>query len=204
MRNAAMTEQARRRLAGEAVDDSEDGPRKRARLGKDGKPWRSRKRRGSDDEKRDKLVEELMRENRRMLLPRPQYISRGTVLTFTQLMSTIYPPSQRLLAQPVSMRPPTRRSRQSSAATSWTPWPRGDTSEGRHRLSLPNLESSRRKSSRGRNWAAVGMLGPRCGIFYYRSRRRTNSRGDKLHGLLQYSLLYLELFLYFGAAGGAG
>ncbi|ROW18254.1 hypothetical protein VPNG_00228 [Cytospora leucostoma] len=64
MRNAAMTEQARRRLAGEAVDDSEDGARKRARIGKDGKPWRTRKRRGSDDEKRDKLVEELMRENK--------------------------------------------------------------------------------------------------------------------------------------------
>ncbi|KUI66158.1 hypothetical protein VM1G_01950 [Cytospora mali] len=64
MRNAAMTERARRRLAGEAIEENEDGSKKRARLGKDGKPWRSRKRRASEDIKRDQLVEELMRENR--------------------------------------------------------------------------------------------------------------------------------------------
>lgn len=65
MRNANMTEQARRRLAGEAIEADDDGSRKRVRIGKDGKPWRGRKRRGSDDVKRDQLVEELMRENRR-------------------------------------------------------------------------------------------------------------------------------------------
>lgn len=67
MRNAAMTEQARRRLAGEAVMDDEEGggARKRPRVGKDGKPWRGRKRRASDDVKRDQMVEALMRENRR-------------------------------------------------------------------------------------------------------------------------------------------
>ncbi|KAG8165207.1 hypothetical protein KVR01_005482 [Diaporthe batatas] len=64
MRNANMTEQARRRLAGEAIDDDDSDSRKRVRIGKDGKPWRGRKRRGSDDVKRDQLVEELMRENR--------------------------------------------------------------------------------------------------------------------------------------------
>lgn len=64
MRNANMTEQARRRLAGEAIEDDDSDSRKRVRLGKDGKPWRGRKRRGSDDVKRDQLVEELMRENR--------------------------------------------------------------------------------------------------------------------------------------------
>lgn len=64
-RNAAMTEQARRRLAGEAVDDESDGARKRPRVGKDGKPWRGKKRRTSDDVKRDQMVEALMRENRR-------------------------------------------------------------------------------------------------------------------------------------------
>lgn len=67
MRNAAMTEQARRRLAGEAVDEESDGS-KRVRIGKDGKPFRTRKRRASEDIKRDQLVEELMRENRRMFL----------------------------------------------------------------------------------------------------------------------------------------
>lgn len=41
---------------------------KRVRLGPDGKPWRGgrRKRRGSDDVARDRLVEEFLHENRRM------------------------------------------------------------------------------------------------------------------------------------------
>lgn len=70
MRNAAMTEQARRRLAGEAVEDDSDGAaQKRPRIGKDGKPWRGRKRRTSDDVKRDQMVEALMRENRSKSCP---------------------------------------------------------------------------------------------------------------------------------------
>lgn len=67
MRNAAMTEQARRRLAGEDVDDESEDSRKRVKIGKDGKPWRSRKRRASEDIKRDQLVEDLMRENKCLL-----------------------------------------------------------------------------------------------------------------------------------------
>jgi hypothetical protein len=35
------------------------------RLGPDGKPWRERKRRGSEDIKRDKMIEDVL-ENRRM------------------------------------------------------------------------------------------------------------------------------------------
>lgn len=64
-RNAAMTEKARRRLAGETIEDEPDESRKQPRVGKDGKPWRGRKRRASDDVKRDQMVEALMRENRR-------------------------------------------------------------------------------------------------------------------------------------------
>ncbi|TPX11416.1 uncharacterized protein E0L32_007835 [Thyridium curvatum] len=60
-RNVAMTEMARRRLAGLAADD--EAPLKQ-RLGPDGKPWRGRKRRGSEDIKRDQLVEEFLRENK--------------------------------------------------------------------------------------------------------------------------------------------
>ncbi|CAM1507000.1 Fc.00g066410.m01.CDS01 [Cosmosporella sp. VM-42] len=45
-------------------DGARDGRGKRRRLGKDGKPWRSRNRRGSDDIKRDQLVEEILRESR--------------------------------------------------------------------------------------------------------------------------------------------
>jgi hypothetical protein len=38
---------------------------KKQRLGPDGKPWRGRRRRGSDDIKRDQLVEEFLHENKR-------------------------------------------------------------------------------------------------------------------------------------------
>lgn len=67
-RNIEMTERARRRLQGqideEEQDESKGRPRK-VRLGRDGKPMRSRNRRGSDDIKRDQLVEEFLSENRR-------------------------------------------------------------------------------------------------------------------------------------------
>lgn len=70
-RNQAMTEKAARRLLGAAVDDDTGGRRaKKPRLGRDGKPWRPRNRRTSDDIKRDQLVEEILRENRREFRPR--------------------------------------------------------------------------------------------------------------------------------------
>lgn len=66
-RNVQRTEQARRRLDGEEVEDEETKKKpQKVRLGPDGKPWRSRKkRRGSEDVKRDKMVEDVLRENRR-------------------------------------------------------------------------------------------------------------------------------------------
>ncbi|KAI1279187.1 P-loop containing nucleoside triphosphate hydrolase protein [Xylaria sp. FL0933] len=64
-RNKAMTDRATRKLQGLEVEDEESAERrKRVRLGKDGKPWRPRNRRNSDDIKRDQLVEEILRENR--------------------------------------------------------------------------------------------------------------------------------------------
>ncbi|KAI0404361.1 hypothetical protein F4802DRAFT_598323 [Xylaria palmicola] len=64
-RNAAMTDRARRKLQGLAVEDEDEAGRpKKVRLGRDGKPWRPRNRRNSDDVKRDQLVEEILRENR--------------------------------------------------------------------------------------------------------------------------------------------
>ncbi|KAK1979075.1 hepatocellular carcinoma-associated antigen 59-domain-containing protein [Colletotrichum cereale] len=77
-RNQAMTEKAARRLLGEvdvADADIPDGRRaKKPRLGRDGKPWRPRNRRNSDDIKRDQLVEEILRENRLDVydVPKPQ------------------------------------------------------------------------------------------------------------------------------------
>lgn len=107
MRNANMTEQARRRLAGEAIESEDDGSRKRVRIGKDGKPWRGRKRRGSDDVKRDQLVEELMRENkRRCSYPKLTFVAR---LIQAQWMCMTCPLSQKLLVSRVSMKPQMRR-----------------------------------------------------------------------------------------------
>ncbi|TGJ82259.1 hypothetical protein E0Z10_g6490 [Xylaria hypoxylon] len=64
-RNAAMTDRARRKLQGLSVEEEENAERpKKIRLGRDGKPWRQRNRRNSDDIKRDQLVEEILRENR--------------------------------------------------------------------------------------------------------------------------------------------
>ncbi|KAI1498865.1 hypothetical protein F5X99DRAFT_308616 [Biscogniauxia marginata] len=65
-RNEAMTDRAWRKLRGEAIEEEEDEAARstKVRLGKDGKPWRPRNRRNSDDIKRDQLVEELLRENR--------------------------------------------------------------------------------------------------------------------------------------------
>jgi len=66
-RNVKLTEKARRKLEGEEEieEDVEKRPVK-VRLGPDGKPWRSKKkRRNSDDVKRDRLVEDILRENRR-------------------------------------------------------------------------------------------------------------------------------------------
>ncbi|KAI1659890.1 hepatocellular carcinoma-associated antigen 59-domain-containing protein [Daldinia decipiens] len=68
-RNEALTERARRKLHGEAIEDDDEqqqqsGRPKKVRLGRDGKPWRSRNRRNSDDIKRDQLVEEILRESR--------------------------------------------------------------------------------------------------------------------------------------------
>ncbi|KAI4195936.1 MAG: hypothetical protein LQ350_006870 [Teloschistes chrysophthalmus] len=63
LRNIARTEAARKRLeTGEAEIEESTGKIRRRR---DGKPWRGRKRRPSVDVKRDKLVEEIMKESRR-------------------------------------------------------------------------------------------------------------------------------------------
>ena len=63
LKNIARTEAAKRRLAaGDAAMEEERG---KIPLRRNGKPWRGRRRRNSDDIKRDKLVEEVMRETRR-------------------------------------------------------------------------------------------------------------------------------------------
>ncbi|TGO65070.1 hypothetical protein BCON_0004g00670 [Botryotinia convoluta] len=64
-RNAYRTEIARRKAAGEVIELEEfTQPLPKPRLGRDGKPWRGRKRRGSDDIQRDALVDAILHENR--------------------------------------------------------------------------------------------------------------------------------------------
>jgi hypothetical protein len=57
-------------------------------LNGDGKPWRGRKRRGSDDVKRDQLVEDILRENRRMFICHltPRSPSRSRLLNLASLL----------------------------------------------------------------------------------------------------------------------
>ena len=62
LRNIARTEAAQRKLEG--IEPEIDKSTGKVRLRRDGKPWRPRKRRNSDDVKRDKLVEEVMRESK--------------------------------------------------------------------------------------------------------------------------------------------
>lgn len=65
LRNITRTEAAKRRLEGGEADVEEEKGTGKVRLRRDGKPWRGRKRRNSNDVKRDQLVEEVMRETRR-------------------------------------------------------------------------------------------------------------------------------------------
>ncbi|KAL9014403.1 MAG: hypothetical protein Q9173_000951 [Seirophora scorigena] len=70
LKNIARTEAAKRRLEGGEPEIEESTGK--VRLRKDGKPWRSRRRRNSDDAKRDKLVEEVMKESRLEIYDEPE------------------------------------------------------------------------------------------------------------------------------------
>lgn len=69
LQNIARTEAATKRLVGDdrgASPAYEDSTPSIAASGKDGKPWRNRKRRNSEDIERDRLVEEVLRESKCM------------------------------------------------------------------------------------------------------------------------------------------
>lgn len=69
LRNIARTEAAQRKLEG--IEPEIDESTGKVRLRRDGKPWRPRKRRNSEDVKRDKLVEEVMRESKLEIYDEP-------------------------------------------------------------------------------------------------------------------------------------
>lgn len=64
LRNIARTKAAQRKLEGTEPEPEIDQAAGKVFLRRDGKPWGHRRRRNSDDVKRDKLVEEVMRESR--------------------------------------------------------------------------------------------------------------------------------------------
>ncbi|KAH9221455.1 hepatocellular carcinoma-associated antigen 59-domain-containing protein [Leptodontidium sp. 2 PMI_412] len=71
-RNIERTNNARRRMDGEVVEEVvQGGKKKKVRLNRDGSVWVPRKRRGSDDIKRDQLVEAVLRENRLEIYEEP-------------------------------------------------------------------------------------------------------------------------------------
>ncbi|PVH88362.1 hypothetical protein DL98DRAFT_648503 [Cadophora sp. DSE1049] len=71
-RNIERTNNARRRMDGEIVEEVvQGGKKKKVRLNRDGTVWVPRKRRGSEDIKRDQLVEAVLRENRLEIYEEP-------------------------------------------------------------------------------------------------------------------------------------
>jgi len=70
MRNIARTEAAQRMLEG--IEPEVDEKTGKVRLRRDGKPYGWRKRRNSNDVKRDKLVEEVMRESKLDIYDEPE------------------------------------------------------------------------------------------------------------------------------------
>ncbi|KAI9053661.1 hypothetical protein LZ554_002615 [Drepanopeziza brunnea f. sp. 'monogermtubi'] len=75
-RNIERTTNAQRRLNGEIVEEEEANEggkkkKKKVRLNRDGSVWVPRKRRGSDDIKRDQLVEAVLRENKLEIYEEP-------------------------------------------------------------------------------------------------------------------------------------
>ncbi len=75
LRNIARTEAAQRKLEG--IEPEIDAKTGKIRLRRDGKPYGWRKRRNSEDIKRDKLVEEVMRESKLEIYDEPDEEDRG-------------------------------------------------------------------------------------------------------------------------------
>lgn len=165
-RNANMTDRAWRQLQGEKVDDEAPaGPPKKVRLGRDGKPWRPRNRRDSDAIKRDQLVEELMRENRREWSPLTRVIRpRSKANPVSQSTCTRHRKPRRPALPRRIPPPPMIASRKSFGESSWTPWPRGKRG-GKRQRRLPNQVPRRtRMSSGGPSWEEAGIRVRPCGI----------------------------------------
>ena len=146
LKNIARTEEAKRRLAGGASDEEGIG---KVKLRRDGKPYR-RKRRNSQDVKRDKLVEEVMKESRRMD-PSILKPSRPGLTLLLQWKSTTSPNS----SCPMTTKQPTTASPSNSEESSWTRYPRAGSGPARLRR-RKRMEPRWMISPGGRSWVGAG------------------------------------------------
>lgn len=176
LRNIARTEAAAKRLVGdesplpegEEEDEEEETSKmkkKQPRLGKDGKPWRGRKRRNSEDIKRDQLVEEVMRESKREYIV---LVYKDVKLTDSQQWKCMM--SRKGKKEGRMTRRRMTGSRRSSDGTLWRRSRHDDGGHGhdgrpRGRAAAAAAASNRgrRRHREGRSWGAAGAHGRRCG-----------------------------------------
>lgn len=172
LKNIARTEAAKRRLEGGDADMEEE--RGKIPLRRNGKPWRGRRRRNSDDVKRDKLVEEVMKETRcKCASPLSLFLysndhSIQPLLTNDQWKFT----TNQTWNPPMMTKRPTTALRNSSGATSWMQYRRDDSVAARPRK-LPRLRERKWTIVLGaRSLEGVEVRVLRCGSCKKRRRSR--------------------------------
>ena len=151
-------ERTKRELRGEQVDDEIGKKPPKVRLGRDGKPWRGRKRRNSEDVRRDKLVEDVLKESRR------EFISMFDLIWDNiWVADTLQWNFMRNLLRVLRMSMITKRRmiglQRLSNKNSWMLW----LSDDKKRQLLPPLQAgqAKRKSRRDQNLVEAEMLGLR-------------------------------------------
>lgn len=185
-RNVAMTERARRRLeGGDSIDDEDDDTSgadkgKKVRFGPDGKPWRGRKRRGSEDIKRDQIVEDFLHENKRKL---SVILDKHVDCQLTLYQWTSMKPRPRR-AQPAMMTmtwQATTASQRNSNRALLTPCRRGAAASAlpsTHRGCRQIAAMLRPRCLRARSLVGAGTRGQPCAMFYWLSKRLSRKRHD--------------------------
>lgn len=162
LRNVARTEAAAKRMQnGESAADEQ--PAERVRLGRDGKPRRRRNRRGSDDIKRDQIVEAVLKEsrcNKHPTSPDCSYQDHDSDVC----SQWIYTTSRKMRTR---MTTTTKRRTtlllSSSDATSWTPCNHATVFAELRPPRLRRSQALRWRRSRGApNLEGVGVLGRQC------------------------------------------
>lgn len=176
LRNIARTEAATKKLA----DDDDVSPGDEAAPApptKDEKPWRSRKRRNSEDMERDRLVEEVLRESKCNRCPTFLHDVPLTMSIFLQWMSMTNP--RKATGQTTRLQ--MTRLLSNSGAISLTPSSRGDVSRARKTQSQRTSQNRQRDPS----LEAVAAPGRPCG-----KCRRNRGRNKSLQaGFTPYTVL---------------